>query len=107
MRNATSGSRPCSFPSTLAARSLARSIALENRLAVPRAMTDEALVRIAGATMKVRMPSGLVARGSITLHLPCWEPWPLCDGPDHATIDTERCSVGGRGEWAAHIDDHR
>src|SRR6185437_9779581 len=29
------------------------------------------------------------------------------DGPDHAAIDTQRRPVGGRGPWAAHIDDQR
>ena len=40
-------------------------MARANRLLVPKAITDDALVRIAGATMNVRMLSGLKVGGSM------------------------------------------
>src|SRR5262249_28173620 len=55
------------FPSSWAASARARSVARAKRLEVPRAMTEEALVRMAGAAMKVSTAKGLVTSGSIRL----------------------------------------
>jgi hypothetical protein len=60
-----SGSFRCA--STWVERERARSIARANRLEVPRAITEEAFVRMAGAPMKVSRANGLSPQSGISV----------------------------------------